>query len=666
MNSSKKPNRINRKDYCRVLITETLPNETPIIFSNDGLYGRVMGIHSADYVQKELITNLVFGQSSSLKNNAHSCIPALYKIRKNSKEFRQLALLHPLAQWKIKEFYERYEHLILYHCSHSKASIRAPQKVAGSFFFNNSRAKLNQYKYKDGSVSLMRLDELTKHSPSFFSYRGFDRLYKFFESQDYFELEKKYGYMQTLDVSKCFDSIYTHTMSWAIKDKAFTKKYVGVSATFGQQFDELMQFANHNETNGIVIGPEISRLFAEIIFQDIDIKVISRLENGKPTSLEFGDQYCFRRYVDDVVIFAKNAEIAQRVYACYADTLVPFKLHANAAKSVGIARPFVTNKSRLIHTASYEVNSFVGKFLEETENRDVLVPKDIHSVWRLTRSFIESIRSLCSHNQVNYDEVSTYLIAVLTERVKNLVAVRKVDASDEVQKRYGDSIRTLLDVLYFLYQVSPSVGASYKLCTSIVLLIRFTKKHMVALEHSVAHRIYELTEALLMSQKQSAPAEIDGFLHLEVLNVMLAIRELGDDYLLPESMVKLLFDEDAEHSYFSIVSCLFYIKDNPTFVSLKAFVLGVVQSKLSDLSDIRMNSEKMHLLFDLFSCPYIPDKMKREWIKRVFEAMQISEPSKAEKDLFLQNVKCTYWHINWNDNVDLLNSLEKKELKQAY
>ena len=34
----RKINRIKRSDYNRILITETLPYETPIIFSNDGLY----------------------------------------------------------------------------------------------------------------------------------------------------------------------------------------------------------------------------------------------------------------------------------------------------------------------------------------------------------------------------------------------------------------------------------------------------------------------------------------------------------------------------------------------------------------------------------------------------------------------------------------------------
>ena len=45
----------------------------------------------------------------------------------------------------------------------------------------------------------------------------------------------------------------------------------------GDAFDNLMQSVNARETNGIVIGPEFSRIFAEIILQYIDQKVEQEL-----------------------------------------------------------------------------------------------------------------------------------------------------------------------------------------------------------------------------------------------------------------------------------------------------------------------------------------------------------------------------------------------------
>lgn len=43
--------------------------------------------------------------------------------------------------------------------------------------------------------------------------------------------------------------------------------------SFGSKFDSLMQRMNYNETNGILIGPEVSRIFSEIILQAVDAEV---------------------------------------------------------------------------------------------------------------------------------------------------------------------------------------------------------------------------------------------------------------------------------------------------------------------------------------------------------------------------------------------------------
>ena len=57
-----------------------------------------------------------------------------------------------------------------------------------------------------------------------------------------------------------------------------------------------MQLANYNETNGIVVGPEVSRIFEEVILQQIDLNVLSKLENS---GLKYGVDFEVRRYVDD-------------------------------------------------------------------------------------------------------------------------------------------------------------------------------------------------------------------------------------------------------------------------------------------------------------------------------------------------------------------------------
>lgn len=656
--SNRKPVKINRRDYARVLITETLPYETPIIFSNGGLYDQIKSIGTLHPLHEKFLKFLLIGVGKK-----DGTIPLIYKIRKNSHEFRRLSLVHPRAQWKMKEFYEKYEKLILHYCSVSPASIRAPHKVAGSFYKKSSWENLNQY--KNDAVSTLSLDELTKHSPSFFTYRNFDRLYKFFDSEEFFSFEKKYKLMLTLDVSKCFDSIYTHSLSWAIKDKEFTKKNKHLG-TFSQAFDDLMMFSNHDETNGIVIGPEVSRVFAEIILQRVDCDVIERLKKSREP-LEFDDHYTFRRYVDDVFIFAKTESIASTVYECYADALTSYNLQTNSAKATRKERPFISNKSRLIHEVGQEVNAFLKKFLDQEENSRTLKPRRIQDQWALTRSFVASIRAICSYNEVHYDELSSYLIAVLSERIKAIVGSVESIPDEFAQKDCLSAILVLLDVIFFLYGVSPSVAASYKLCSSMLLSIRFAATHLPNVYPTLAQRIYELAHAHLIEERHSNAKSVKGFLPLETLNVLLAMRELGDAYLLPEEIVSALFEGGGiEPSYFQIMCCLFYVKDSARHAELRKKAISAVEAKLEDLSDLAVNTEKAYLLLDILFCPYVPDKAKRQWIRRACKSsFAEAMPVNAAVAAFLGSLKDKSWQVSWT-GVDLLSMLEKKELKQVY
>lgn len=658
MAKNKKKRQINKRDYCRVLATETLPYETPIIFSNEGLYRNAALAGNSSGIMSGLLDGIVFGEKAK---KGSATIPYSYKIRKNASEFRRLGLVHPISQWKIKEFYEKYERTILNYCSYSPVSIRSPQKIASTFYTKSSWENISQY--KAGAVSETAFDQFSKHSPSYFSYRGHDRLYKFFDSPDFLGLEKAFGHLWTLDVSKCFDSIYTHCLSWATKDKDFTKSHVTVESTFGQAFDSVMRHANHNETNGIVIGPEVSRIFAEIIFQAVDDRAIRKLRGRD--SVVYGLDYEIRRYVDDVFIFAGREDVAQRVFECYRDILMEFNLHVNSSKSQKFSRPFVTKKSRIIRDANKITGEFLSKFIEEVDGTSKIIPKKIFHKWKLTRSFVESVKSICSYNDVAYDEISSYLVSAFTERIKKLANSDADCLGIESAENYRDCSLVLLDVLFFLYSVSPSVSASYKLATSVIILIRFFDKKLIAFKETIRQRIFDLTNSLLSHGSLGRRATVEGFTWLEASNILLASRELGENYLLSEEVVAALFDARGGLSYFDITCGLFYVRKEPRYRRLRRLLVKAADSGLRNLSDVFVNSEKAHLFLDLITCPYVYHTQRRRWISRFYVQLKMVPPSTDELDEFIAATQKQYWFVNWTE-VDLLNSLEKKELKRAY
>ena len=67
--------------------------------------------------------------------------------------------------------------------------------------------------------------------------------------------------------------------------------------------DRILQNINGKISNGIVVGPEFSRMVSEILLQQIDYEVKIILFNKK---LFQNKDYSIYRWVDDIYIFANE------------------------------------------------------------------------------------------------------------------------------------------------------------------------------------------------------------------------------------------------------------------------------------------------------------------------------------------------------------------------
>lgn len=270
---------IEKNNYHRVLLTDLLPYETPLIFSNDGFYKYINS-------RNELHTWILNTVMKSMKYT----FPYSYKIKKSLNTYRTLSIIHPEQQKKFVDFYKKYDFLMISQCSKSTFTLRKPSKVVGQYYENDDEVLIE--------------DDNIKVSSNYFHYTDYSHMYKFFDSYESHRLEKKFSYFMSLDISKCFYNIYTHSICWAVKSKDYAKANTPENS-FENEFDKLMQNSNYNETNGILVGPEISRIFAEIIFQRIDLNIESKLsEIGLKHKLD----YDIKRYIDDYFIYVNEKE----------------------------------------------------------------------------------------------------------------------------------------------------------------------------------------------------------------------------------------------------------------------------------------------------------------------------------------------------------------------
>lgn len=654
--------RVDKSDFARVLLTETSPDDVPIVFSNDGFYQHCIGNSSNDII-KNLVRFLI-------QEERPSTIPLPYQIRKDDNSVRSLSLIHPAYQFKFIKFYQDYYTLIPYHCNISPASLRAPEKVGAAFYIRNPGAYENEL--KQPSIETDRTDRLIRHPSSFFAYRGYRRLHSFFGSSEYLKLEQKYHSMWLLDVTKCFASHYTHSISWAVKSKPFIKEHKTVSATFGSEFDSIMQRLNHQETNGIIIGPEVSRIFSEIIFQDIDTNTIETLK--VKDELKYGQQYVFKRYVDDIIVFAESEDVSSKVFDRLSDGLLKYNLHINPKKVNKFQRPFFTSKSALVKETKREIGLFFRKFTESRskkirgELRRILLPKNIYYPERLKLDFIESIKVLSIRDESDFELISGYIIGALFKRIKRLA-----DDSEHAKKEkvgielHYKAILLLLEIMYYFFSITPTVAASFNIAKAIIISRACMRKYYPEVEPSLNQYIIEFSLNILEPLNVQAEFRREHYVPLPKLNLMIALSELGENYLLPAKLIEKLFNtKNSERlGYFETMVALFYMKDYSIYEESKNHIIAHIDNKLSKLGDHKEKAEITYFFLDAVSCPFLPDDFKTRLVENLYRQLQLRQPNALTMRDALTYLKENPWFIQWA-NVNLYRLLEKKELTSTY
>ena len=347
----------------RVLFSDVLPYECPIIFSNRYLYRFLAKYLWIGEKKVDNITWNILKQSKRLDEKDANAFAALlfgcyekgkgigtlqhrlnalfypyhfniaHKLNKN----RTLSIIHPYSQWQVVEFYNQYKYSILYLCNQSKYSLRKPHKIA-QYFYYRDRLHRKLLGHESDKVELF-FNEY-ENSKTYFSYEKYSNIYKFYEDYRYQRAENRFKHFVKFDLQSCFDSIYTHTISWATAGGADKVKVLpGYHGSWvGDAFDNLMQSVNARETNGIVIGPEFSRIFAEIILQYIDQKVEQELLEEK--LCQKSNYECFR-YVDDYFLFYNDEKDRSLFMESLTKWLKEFKLQISPSKAKEFERPFI-------------------------------------------------------------------------------------------------------------------------------------------------------------------------------------------------------------------------------------------------------------------------------------------------------------------------------------
>lgn len=697
----------------RVLLSDILPYEVPVIFTNRYFYrflvrNRISLDSDGKLTWKENISSgakniLAFlfntADTSSLSGkNFPQTIPFTYKILHKSNKYRELSIIHPANQLEIVNFYEKYKHLVLYYCQQDKFSLRYPNKVACYFYYKD---RLHHALLGKKTDNLEMYFNEYENLRTYFSYKHYTNIYKFYESYQYQRAEKKFKKLVKFDIQSCFDSIYTHSIAWALNGGKDTYKeyFLSDDSTMGFLWDKIMQRMNYNETNGIVIGPEFSRIFAEVILQQVDNNVLSKLAHKKIYNNV--DYQCFR-YVDDYFFFYNNDEVKTDALTFFVNELKTYKLAINDAKTQHYERPFITNITRakleidnlVDRTFSYKVVDKIDSHVKELElenvNEDIetntevedtdsaknvkLLEKALHNkdTWYLKSiDFNKHIKALLVTYQVEGKDVYNYTLARITRKIesglkkfdrlfKRLSIAINDETLQETQKteckKNKERMENMLcgflleaiDSLFFIHSNCRRINTTLKVINTLNLIIitlshdYFITNHITPIKISrFSNQIRECVfkkiqdEIALVFQT----SQIDENAQLETLYFLITLKSMRSKYYIsPEQLrryLKLDFDEKN--------------KLNSTFPPLNLLAIIVLLYFMGDMKSFRLIK---HALIQ-----YINDKIK--------SVSKDTRPKCAELVILtLDVITCPFIADSYKQKICLLMGIKRPVLKE--
>ena len=193
-------------------------------------------------------------------------------------------------------------------------------------------------------------------------------------------------YMVHADISKCYPSIYTHAIPWALVGKDVAKDNTRKKEEWYNQIDHFAQISKNGETHGLLIGPHTSNVLSEIILCAIDEELSKKYDS-------------YIRNIDDYICYVNTKEDADNFIIDLNRELRKYDLLLNHKKTKIYELPICVVET-WIHKIQNHMTTF-QKFKDYIDYREI-------------QAFIDFIIKLVSENADN-NSVVLYAVKALKD-----------------------------------------------------------------------------------------------------------------------------------------------------------------------------------------------------------------------------------------------------------
>lgn len=141
-------------------------------------------------------------------------------------------------------------------------------------------------------------------------------------------LSLDYNCVALTDITDCYGSIYTHTISWALHGKDYSKKNKENKDLLGNKIDGCLMRMSYLQTNGIPQGSNLMDFIAEIVLGYADLLLSEKIKENNITD------YKILRYRDDYRIYAMNEITLNSILKLLSEVLMELNLKINPQKTM--------------------------------------------------------------------------------------------------------------------------------------------------------------------------------------------------------------------------------------------------------------------------------------------------------------------------------------------
>lgn len=345
-----------------------------------------------------------------------------------------------------------------------------------------------------------------------------------------------------VDINNFFNSIYTHTISWNLKNDA--------NKIIFDNLDVLNRTLNRNETKGIVIGPYTSSLFSEIILSKVDRNIIQKCKEKDISFVRFCDDYDF--YSDSKESLENDTRLL------ISESLSNYKLDLNMNKMKLEEFPFIS-----LNTIQNKNVFLLMKRIEENAYEDKL-------------EFIEDVMNEINNSvKIKYSNCK-YLLKILTTKIKKNVITKDYFDNDTAEIL----LDFLINMMFKQNMISPD---AFNLIVEIFnlteldkdrIIIKWIKKRNSRISHIkeitdiwLVYLIIKLnicndesTKYMLVIMSKSDLGAILSFEYFNKNNLLGVYKRQIKEYLtnIKKELIKRYSNDWKKASYYSKYWLLFY------------------------------------------------------------------------------------------------------------